>query len=135
MNTNDSSKRSSAAALAFIERLAGVARQLSTHDIVVSNLHCDWRSFGCWDFEVQKGVAADAYAAAMLAGNYDANGPDVVRFVWDGRDKVLSVETAPTRPLSSPNPWRRLLDRSFDDSEQAIEFSERYARDWAAGSL
>jgi hypothetical protein len=127
-----SDKRSSDAALAFIERLAGVARQLASHDIVVSNLHTDWRSFGCWDFEVQKGADADAYGAAMSAGKYDTNGPDVVRFMWDGRDKVLSVETAPTRPLSSPNPWRRLLDRSFDDSEQAIEFAERYACDWAA---
>jgi len=43
------------------------------------------------------------------------------------------VTGAPTPPLSSPNPWRRLLDRSFDDSEQAMEFAERYARDWATG--
>ena len=126
-------RRSSDAALAFIERLTGVAQRLSTLDIVVSALHCDWSSFGCWDFEVQKGVDADSYAAALLSGNYDSNGPDVVHLMWDGKDKVLSVETAPTPPLSSPRPWRRLLNRSFDDSEQAIEFAERYARDWAAG--
>ena len=126
-------RRSSDAAVAFIERLTGVARRLSTHDIVVSALHCDWGSFGCWDFEVQKGVAADTSGAALFNGHYDSSGPDVVRFMWDGKDKVLSVETAPTPPLSNPHPWRRLLSRSFDDSEQAIDFAERYARDWAAG--
>jgi len=80
MASND--KRSSEAALAFIERLTGVARRLSAHDVVVSELHCDWR--------------ADA-------------------------------------AIVEPEPWRRLLDRSFDDSEQAMEFAERYARDWATG--
>jgi hypothetical protein len=128
-------QRSSEAAVAFIERLAGVARRLSTRDIVVSHLHCDWGSFGCWDFEVQKGTAADTYAAVLLGGDYDSQGPDVVHFMWDGRDKVLSVETAPTPPLSSPGPWRRLLDRSFEDGEQAVEFAERYAREWSADAL
>ena len=54
--------RSSKAAVDFIDNLCGLARRLATKDLVVSQLHCDWRSFGSWTFEVQRGPAADAYA-------------------------------------------------------------------------
>jgi hypothetical protein len=123
---------SSQHAIAFISVLAGLAERLAKADVVVSKLHCDWRSFGSWELEVQRGPAADAYGAALLRGDYDADGPDVVKFSWDGKEKLLSVSSAPTEPLTSPGPWKHLMDKAFASSEQAAAFVETYVVSWNA---
>ena len=126
--------RSSTDAIALIDSLSGLAERLAARDVVVSQLHCDWQSFGSWDLVVQRGSAADAYAAALLRRNYDAAGPDVVRFSWDGKEKLLSVSSAPTEPLTSPGPWTQVLDKQFTNSAQAADFAEGYALNWVAGA-
>ena len=123
--------RSSGNAIAFIDSLSALARRLAARDLVVARMHCDWRSFGSWDIEVQRGPAADAYGEALLRGAYDAAGPDVIRFFWDGKEKVLTVSSAPTDPLSSPGPWKRLLDEPCKDAEGAATFAENYVLKWA----
>ena len=124
--------RSSKAAVDFIDHLCDLAKRLATKDLVVSQLHCDWRSFGSWTFEVQRGPAADAYSEALLRRRYDTSGPDVLRFDWDGKEKLLSVSTAPTEPLTSPGPWKRLFDQSLAGNEQAVAFAEEYAVKWGS---
>lgn len=125
--------RSSTLALRFIDSLANRAQRLAAKDVVVARLYCDWQGFGSWDLEVQRGSTADTYADALLRRNYDVAGPDVLRFVWDGKEHLLTVSSAPTEPLTSPGPWKRVLDQSFQDSEQAAAFAEDYAVKWAAG--
>lgn len=44
----------------LIQELAGLASRLAERDLVVASLHCDWRGFGSWALEAQRGPAADA---------------------------------------------------------------------------
>jgi hypothetical protein len=103
---------------------------LAEKEIVVASLHCDWAHFGSWIVEVTKGAAADAYGQALLANQWDTAGPDVVRFCWDGKEKHLTVEGAPTRPLCGPGPWTREMDKAFPDSSAAIHFVEEHLSRW-----
>jgi hypothetical protein len=115
----------------FIRQLADLAHRLASRDIVVASLHCDWGSFGSWSMQAQKGTSADAYAEALLAKRWKTNGPSVARATWYGREKILQIETAPTPPLTSPGPWKREMERAFDDSEGAIRFVEEYLWRWS----
>ena len=65
-----------------------------------------------------------------MGGNYNAAGPQVLRFCWDGRESILSVEVAPTEPLCGPGPWKSVLTRPFANSEAAQQFVETYALKW-----
>ena len=122
--------KSSEEARNFIAELTNLATRLAAQDIVVSHLHSDWASFGSWTVEIQEGAAADAYGAALLRAEFDATGPDVLRFEWDGKEKFLAVTTAPTEPLTTPGPWRTVLERGFETRSAALEFVEDYARQW-----
>lgn len=117
-------------AFQFIERLYGLASRLTERDIVVVALDCQWRSFGSWTLEVQKGPAADAYAKALLSKQWDTSGPEVRRVSWDGREGLLTIEAAPTPPLSSPGPWTRELDKAFHSRQEVLPFVEDYLRRW-----
>ena len=125
--------RSAQSARNFVQQLTGLALRLAERDIVVASLHCDWGSFGSWMLQAQKGPAADAYGDALRAERWDTPGPDVVRAWWDGRERLLTIETAPTPPLSSPGPWTRQDDRAFDDRETAIQWLEDHLGRWAGG--
>jgi hypothetical protein len=94
-------------------------------------LHCEWGSFGSWSLEAQKGAAADAYGEALLAEQWDTPGPSVLRVWWDGKERLLTIEKAPTPPLSSPGPWTRQVDETFEDSKAAMDFVENYLGRWA----
>lgn len=120
----------------FMQQLFDFAMRLAEEeDVVVASLHCDWRSFGSWTIEAQKGAAADAYAAALRAERWDTRGPDVVRVSWDGRERLLTIEKASTPPLSSPGPWTRHVDKTFDHSEAALDFVTQYVGRWARGEV
>ena len=118
----------------FIQRLSALAGRLADREIVVSSLHCDWSSFGSWVLQVQRGRAADVYGEALLANRWDTPGPEVLRVSWDGRERLLTIENAPTPPLSSPGPWTRLMDRAFDDAKDAIRFVDEHVSEWARGA-
>lgn len=122
--------RSSEDAAEFLEDLTSLAGRLSSLDLVVSRLHCDWASFGSCILEVQRGAAADAYSDALLASKWDTWGPEVVRIVWDGRDKQLVIATSPTPPLSAPNQWHTVREEAFDDREAALTFAEQFLAKW-----
>ena len=79
---------------------------------------------------MQQGAAADAYGDALLAKKRDTWGPEVVRIVWDGRDKQLVIATSPTPPLSAPNQWHTVKEEAFDDRKAALTFSEQYLAEW-----
>jgi hypothetical protein len=125
--------RSADDARRFIQRLAALAARLAERDIVVASLECEWGSFGSWSVQAQKGPAADAYRNALLASRWHAAGPDVLQISWDGRERLLTVESAPTPPLSSPGPWKREMDKAFEDSEAAIRFVEEHLGRWIEG--
>jgi hypothetical protein len=110
----------------FVQELSALAVRLAALDIAVSSLHCDWASFGSWKLEVQNGRAADTYGKALLASEWETPGPEVTRISWDGRERVLTIENAPTPPLSSPGPWTRQTEQAFGDSETAVRFVEEY---------
>jgi hypothetical protein len=126
--------RSSEAAIAFLNTLTSLAQRLAKRDVVVSQLECYLASFGGWTFQVQRGPEADAFGAALLRREYDVDGPEVVRFAWDGKEKLLFVSRAQTKALSRPGPWKRVVERSFEGTEQAFAFAEDYVLKWAAGA-
>ena len=121
---------SARSANAFNQKLSVLAARLAERDIVVASLHCDWRSFGSWTLEAQRGAAADAYGKALRAQQFDVSGPDVIRADWDGRERLLTIDQAPTPPLSSPGPWTRRLDQAFDNTDDALRFVEEYLEAW-----
>lgn len=114
---------------------SALAGRLAEPDVVVASLHCDWASFGSWTLQVQKGPAADAYADALRAERWDTPGPDVLRIEWDGRERFITIASAPTPPLLSPGPWTRQDDRAFDNREAAIRFVEQHLERWIRGEV
>jgi hypothetical protein len=125
--------RSTQDARKFVQQLSALADRLAAQDVVVASLHCDWASFGSWMLQAQKGSAADAYGEALLAERWDTAGPDVLRIWWDGRERLLTIESAPTPPLSSPGPWTRQDDKVFENCEAATRFVEEHLGRWVRG--
>jgi hypothetical protein len=121
--------RSAEAARRFVRELSVLADRLADRNAVVASLH----SFGSWALEVQKGPAADTYAEALLSKQWDTPGPDVLRVWWDGRDRLLTIERAPTPPLSGPGPWKRELETAFEEPEVALRFAEEHISRWVRG--
>jgi hypothetical protein len=114
-----------------VRQLSVLADRLAERGAVVASLHCDWASFGSWTLEVQRGPAADTYGDALLTEQWDTPGPEVLRFAWDGRERLLTIERAPTPPLSSPGPWQRGMDMAFEGPEAAMRFVEEHISRWA----
>jgi hypothetical protein len=125
--------QSADAAGEFVRQLAALAGRLAARGLVVAQLHCDWSGFGSWRLDVQQGDAADRYAEALRKEEWHTWGPDVVSFAWDGRDRILTIETSPTPPLSAPNRWERQAHEVFDNREAAIRFVEEYLARWVRG--
>lgn len=118
---------SSQSAADFVRQLAGLTDRLEARDIVVSRLCFDWGAFGSWELSVQRGDDADRYGAALLEHDWDAPGPEVVRFSWDGRDATMQVDASPTEPLSGPFQWKSEFEGHLDGSlGDAIRFVEDY---------
>jgi hypothetical protein len=121
---------SSQDAAAFIRKLTELAYRLASRDIVVSSLHADWSSFGCWQLEAQRGAETDSYGKAILSSldPKHALGPEVIRVLWDGRDGVLSVEAAsPTRFLCGPVEWKPECNKEFGLTDGGLfQFVEDY---------
>ena len=118
--------QSAQSAREFVRQLCGLAERLADRDFVVARLDCEWASFGCWSLEVQRGQPADKYHAALMKEDWNAPGPNVLRFTWDGREKLLTIQTAPTPPLSAAGPFKRVTDKVFEDLAQALRFAEEY---------
>ena len=120
--------RSSKSAADFVRQLAELTYRLAAKDIVVSSLHADWSSFGCWQLQAQRGSDAERYAEGLRSSDpLRAVGPEVVRVFWDGRDHILSFEASPTRFCSAPNEWRREHDKAFDAAgDDLLRFVEDY---------
>ena len=115
----------------FVQALSALAGRVAAIDVVVSSLHCDWASFGSWKLEVQKGRAADTYGKALLANQWDTHGLEVLRIYRDGRERVLTIENAPTPPLPSPGPLTRQTEQAFGDSETAVRVVQEHLQRWA----
>lgn len=127
--------RSAEDAATFVQTLALLAGRLSAGDLVVSRLHCDWASFGSWSLEVQRGPAADAYGAALLASKWDTPGPEVARITCDGREKHLVAATSPTPPLSAPNQWTIVVEEAFRSQDEAIARAEQFLNAWGSDAV
>jgi hypothetical protein len=121
-------KRASQSAADFVRGLAELTFRLAAKDIVVSSLHADWSSFGCWQLLAQKGADAERYADGLRGSNpMQAIGPEVLRLFWDGREGILSVQSSPTRFLSAPNEWVDEHSEAFDKTEgRLLPFVEEY---------
>lgn len=118
-------------ALHHLLQLTGLAERLSGLDLVIARLDCHWSSFGCWTLEVQRGLAAERYAAALGGRQWDSPGPAVMRVYWDGKDQVLSAEEGKTPPLSSPGKFRRVFDERMKDVNAARVAAEAFLTNWA----
>ena len=111
----------------FNRSLWQVAERLSEREVVVSKLHADWSSFGSWHMEVQRGPEADRYHKDIAGPDpMQAMGPEVFRFIWDGKDRYLMVHASPTRALSAPNEWRKEEAKFCESFEEALQHVERF---------
>jgi hypothetical protein len=110
--------RSSEYAWSFIQELAGAAQAMAALDLVVYRLHCDWGSFGSWSMLVRKGSERKR----------SSGGPNALWFGWDGRDGVLSIQSASTSTQFTPHLWKTVLEKEFEKSTAALEFGTNYAR-------
>lgn len=110
----------------FVRGLAELINRLAAKGIVVSSLYTDWSSFGSWQLQAQRGSDADRYAAAIKSGAASsAGGPEVVRFLWDGRDGILSVDSSLTRGLSAPHEWKNEYEKQFKNPrDELLRFVE-----------
>ena len=116
----------------LVRNLSELSQGLAAEGIVVASWHCEWSHLGSWVLEAQRGTAADAYGEALLAGQWDTPGPDVLRVAWDGREKYLTIDSATTPPLASPGPWSRQIEQAFDSSEAATRFVKEHLERWFA---
>lgn len=125
-------ERSSQNAANFIRHLTELAYRLAAKDIVISSLHADWSHFGCWTLEAQRGAETAQYGESIMAfvrspNPIEANGPEVVRVLWDGRENILTIEASPTRFLSGPHEWKRECEKGFDKAgDDLLRFVEDY---------
>jgi ATP-dependent Clp protease ATP-binding subunit ClpA len=119
-------------ARAFLRELFDLAERLSDAGLVIASLHCDWASFGSWTLQAQRAEAAEAYDDALRGGRTDVAGPEVIEVAWDGKEQLLTFETAPTPPLSAPGPWRQVATEGCADRPASIRFAEDYLRDWSS---
>jgi hypothetical protein len=93
----------------FIRELCDAAQEVAAQDFTVASLHADWALFGSWIIEVRKHREA-------------------VRFIWDGRDGFLTVESSPLQNWSYPNEWKQEQVRGFDvvKGENPVQFVSEY---------
>jgi hypothetical protein len=115
-------------AAGFNRRLLELADRLAVSDIVTARLHADWGTFGSWELWLEAGSACDLYGQTILKGSrYPVPAPAVVRYSWDGRDRVLSVAVSTPPRYEAPSDWVVKLTRGFADMEEAIQFVEEQA--------
>src|SRR5260370_40300206 len=121
-------ERPSHSAADLVRHLAELTYRLAAKDIVVSSLHADWSSFGCWQLQAQRGADAVRYAEGLLSSDpLQAVGPEVVRVFWDGRERILSEEASPTKFCSAPNEWKEEHSKGFDKpGDDLYHFVEDY---------
>jgi hypothetical protein len=120
-------QRASEDAGSFNRKLARLSDELAAHDIVVSRLHADWASFGCWELQVQRGSEAERYLEGMRGPDpMRAIGPQVLRCFWDGLERHLRIEASPTRAGTAPNEWRQEHAKAFNTSDEAMQYLAEY---------
>jgi hypothetical protein len=108
----------------FVRRLAAFAERLAGRNVVVRRLVCDWSHMGSWILHASNGDAEELRAQAIRERNFRAPGPEVVRVTWDGRERILCVETSPSGVLSEMNKWERQVQRKVDLGVDAMSFAE-----------
>jgi hypothetical protein len=113
-------------AIEFVRKLTRLAERLAAHDIVICNLHCDWATFGSWILEVESGDDAERHSEALRRGDYETQGPEVVRAVWESRDLMLLIDASPRGILSGPNEYSSELQQRFKSLDEALPFVEDY---------
>jgi hypothetical protein len=111
----------------FNQRILGFASHLAELKLVVARLTADWGGFGCWEIHLQTAEDAVEYHRALFGTNpMKARGPTVIRLLWDARDKVLYIQSSPTRVASVPNEWKDETAKGFNSNEEVFAFAE----DW-----
>lgn len=120
-------ERISALTAKHLRRVVELADRLAAKDIVIELLMVQW---GCWDLRVQKGEEADRYLQTRREGRirYDLlRGPDEVRFFWDGRDQILTIEVSPVRGDSAAHEWKKEDVKHFaEEGDELFRFVEDY---------
>jgi hypothetical protein len=125
--------RSAENARKVVQQFSDLAQKLADENVVLRSLEISG-GFGSWMIEVEDGAATDAYISVLEAANgpkeWPPRGPDVVRVSWDGRDRYLAVDLAATATLTSPGPWKRKLERTFEKPDDAFQFCQEHVVQW-----
>jgi hypothetical protein len=116
-------------ALDFVRSFAALAERLAKRNIVVCGLRCDWGAFGSWTVEASSGDAEAKRASAIHRHAFDEAGPEVFRASWDGKDRLLSMGSTPTKPGVMLNQWRYLEPQSCNSHEAALALAEKWLCD------
>lgn len=122
-------ERMSKTAAQYLHQIIGLTDRLAAKDIVVVQLMVHGAGYE-WELLVEKGEEAEEYARTLREGHtpYEKlRGPDVLRFFWDGRDHILTVQSSPVRGVSAPNEWKFECGKPFGDtSDDLFAFVEDY---------
>ena len=76
----------------------------------------------------ERATDAELFAEGLRGPNpLEAPGPEVVRVLWDGRDRFVTIQTSPTQFCSAPNEWTDEFARGFDEAgADLLAFIEDY---------
>jgi len=114
------------AALAFVQLLAAASEKLAQRGVVTRSLRCDWASFGSWMMEASNESKELARWEAFRKKDFGAPGPEVLRVVWDGKERLLEVSASPSGALTGPSRFVKESSGSFANMQAALSFAEDY---------
>lgn len=92
----------------LVQDLAGLVSALAAIGVTVNSLRADFSVFGSWAIETHE-ESRD------------------IRYIWDGRDRVLMIETSDKLRQNSPPIWKQ---ETIKGPEITSESSVNFARDY-----
>ena len=110
----------------FIRALAELSDRLGAQGVVVSSLWADWGCFGSWVLKASRGTEEASRDKALRRRHFDARGPEVWRVTWDGRERLLRIESSPSGAIEGPDRFTSQLERTFDSLAESMAFAEDY---------
>ena len=63
---------------------------------------------------------------AFRKKDFETRKPEVLRVVWDGKERLLEVSASPSGALTGPNRFVKESSGSFANMQAALSFAEDY---------
>jgi hypothetical protein len=116
----------SRAAIEFARTVIGIAEKLASTGIVVLSLDANWSSFGSWTLTLMGAEAARSRHVALAARDYQAGPYEVVRAVWDGKERSIRIEKLGWGANWASGQFVLELERRFDNRADGEDFAQEH---------